>query len=136
MEVSGSFTFSISDQNLDFKDIESNIGLQPTKIVEKGQPITRLTSREAPYDIWLYEKNIYDGEDIMVHLADLLSDLLPYSKYILEISKHYKQVTIDCYLRSNFAQIGFQISHNTISMLEKLDLSLNFHILSFGEVRE
>lgn len=136
MKISGSFTLSISDPNLDFKDIERNIGIQPTKLIKKGQLLTKLESRKAPYDIWLYEIKVLDEGDVLEYLAKLLKDLLPYSKYIQKISKCYDQVTINCYLRSDFAQMGFEITYEIINMLQKLSLGINFHILSFGRVED
>ncbi|MBP2658248.1 MAG: hypothetical protein H6Q69_1280 [Firmicutes bacterium] len=136
MDILGSFTISISDSNLDFSKLEQNIGIVPTKIIKKGQLIGKLKNREAPYDIWLYEIKITNEEDIFEDLASLLNDLLPYSEYIREISKSYNQVTINCYLRSDFAQMGFEITGALITILEKFGLGINFHILSFGGVED
>lgn len=136
MEILGSFTISISDSNLEFSSIEKNIGIQPTKVIKKGQLIGRLENKKAPYDIWVYEIKISNQEDIFVHLANLLNDLIPYSEYIQEISKIYDEVSINCYLRSNYAQIGFELTAEMIKTLQKLGLGINFHILSFGEVEE
>lgn len=75
MEISGSFTLSISDSNLDFSKLERNIGIVPTKIIKKGQLVGKLKNREAPYDIWSYEIKITNEEDIFANSADLLNDL-------------------------------------------------------------
>lgn len=136
MEISGSFTFSISVSNLNFVEIEENIGIEATKVIKKGQSIVRLENRLAPYDIWLYEIKIFSEREFFMPLVKLLSDLQPYSKYIDEIRKKYDQVTINCYLRSEYAQIGFEITPEIINMLQKLGLSINFHILSFGGVED
>lgn len=134
MEFKGKFTLSICDVSLDFVKIEQNIKIVPTKIIKKGQLIGRLKNREAPYDIWLYEIKITNEKDKFEGLRKLLNEMYPYVKYIREIKKIYSQVTINCYLRSHFGQIGFEITEEVIMLIEKFGLGINFHILSFGEV--
>ncbi|MBP0727354.1 DUF4279 domain-containing protein [Bacillus sp. RG28] len=136
MEISGSFTFRIIDTNLDFNKIKQKIGLIPTKVIKKGQKIGKLANIDAPYDIWSYEIKIDNEEDPFIHLIDLLNNLLPYSKYIKEINQLYKEVSINCYLSSDYAQIGFELTSEMVILLEKLCLNLNFHILSFGGVED
>lgn len=136
LEISGNFALSIIDPKLDFSSLEKNIGIVPTKIIKKGQLVGVLKNIEAPYDIWTYKIKITNEEDIFADLTNLLNDLLPYSGYIREIKKDYNQVTINCYLRSDLAQIGFEIKGAMITLLEKFGLGINFHILSFGGVED
>lgn len=136
LNISGSFTLSIIDQNLNFSELEQNIGIIPTKIIRKGQLIGKLKNIEAPYDIWSYEIKITNEKDIFADLIGLLNKFLPYSSYIKKIGTVYDQVKINCYLRSDFAQIGFGITGETISILKKFGLGINFHILSFGGVED
>jgi hypothetical protein len=134
MDISGSFVLSISDPTLDFKDIEDSFPIKPTKIIRKGQMIGKIKNIEAPYDIWSYEIAIANRENIFDELSLLLDDLLPYSRFIKEVSSKYESVTINCYLRSDYGQIGFRLSNEIIIKLEKVGLCLDFHILSFGAV--
>jgi hypothetical protein len=136
MDISGSFVFSISDIKLDFKDIEDRFPINSTKIVRKGQMIGKLKNIEAPYDIWSYEVTIVDCEDIFHDLSLMLDDLLSHNKFIKEAQKKYYSVIINCYIRTEYGQIGFQLSNEIITKLGKIGLSLNFHILSFGGVNE
>lgn len=135
MHVSGSFVFSVSDLNLDFDELENRIPIKPTKIIKKGQMVGKSESISAPYDIWSYEVRIQGAEnDIFAYLSLLIDNLLPYSKYINEARIQYEEVVINCYLRSDLAQIGFKMNNNIISKLEDLGLDVDFHILSFGQV--
>ncbi|QVK19277.1 DUF4279 domain-containing protein [Mycoplasmatota bacterium] len=136
MDISGSFVFSIKDKKLNFKDIEDNLHIEPTKIIKNGQMVGKLKNYEAPYDIWSFEINIIDYKNIFNDLLNLLELLNPYSEYIKEISFDNKNVTIDCYLRSNYGQIGFQMNNKIFKKLVDLGLSLNFHILSYGEATD
>lgn len=134
MDISGSFVFSIGDTKLDFNNIQDNLLIKPTKIIKKGQMIGKMENIEAPYDIWSYEIAITDSENIFNDLSLLLDNLLPCSTFIKEVISTYKNVVISCYLRSDYAQIGFQLNNEIITKLEQLGLCLDFHILSFGRV--
>lgn len=135
MHILGSFVFSISDLNLDFDELENRISIKPTKTIKKGQMVGKSENIRAPYDIWSYEVRIQGTEDdIFAYLSLLIDDLLPYSKYINEARRQYEEVVINCYLRSDLAQIGFNMNNNIISKLESLGLDVDFHILSFGRV--
>lgn len=136
MDISGSFVLSIIDTKLDFKDIEDKFPIKPTKIIRKGQTIGKMKNIEAPYDIWSYEISIVDCENIFNELSLLLDDLLPYSRFLKEASCKYENVTINCYFRSDFGQIGFRLNNEIIMKLEKIGLCLDFHILSFGAVND
>ncbi|MDQ7095869.1 DUF4279 domain-containing protein [Desulfosporosinus sp. PR] len=135
MDLSGSFAFSISDLKLDFCELESEILIEPTKIIRRGQMVGKFKNIEAPYDVWLYEISITDNNDIFSQLSLMLDNLLPYKKYIYEASKQYEKVIISCYLRSDFGQIGFQLNNDIIFKLASFGLSIDFHILSFGSVK-
>lgn len=136
MDISGSFVLSIKDKKLNFKDIEGNLPIKPTKIIRKGQMIGKTKNNEAPYDIWSYEVTIEDSENVFNELSTLLEDLLPYSEYIKEVSSNFESITINCYLRSNYGQIGFQMNNEIILKLGQIGVSLDFHILSFGAVKD
>ena len=57
---------------------------------------------------------------------------MPYSIYIKEISRRYNQVAINCFLRSDMGQIGFEITSEVMHKLNNIGTSMNFHILSYG----
>jgi len=136
MDISGNFVFSINDKKLDLKDIEENLLIKPTKIIRKGQMIGKSKNIEAPYDIWSYEIAIVNNKNIFNELSLLLDTLLPYSDYIKTAKNKYESILISCYLRSDYGQIGFQLSEDIILKLGKIGLCLDFHILSFGEVKD
>jgi hypothetical protein len=133
LTISGEFTFSIRDKKLNFYDITSSLNLEPTQIIKKGQYLNKFT--KAPFDIWLYKREIIEYNDYEFDsLQILLEELLPHSKVINEFKEVYDDVSINCYFRSDMGQIGFELPLNIISKLNRLDLNLNFHILSYGGV--
>ncbi len=136
MNISGSFALSISDLNLDFNDIEAYLPIKHAKIIRRGQMVGKLKNIEAPYDMWLYEVLLADEGDIFKGLLLLLDNILPYSDYLKKARNKYNSVGLNCYLRSDFGQVGFQLSDEAICKLAKLGLCLDFHILSFGAVKD
>ncbi|MGI1659914.1 MAG: DUF4279 domain-containing protein [Desulfitobacterium sp.] len=135
MDNSGKFIFSITDLNLNFNQLNTDIPISPIKIIQRGELIGKLKNIEAPYDIWSYEVSITDYNDIFSHLSLLLDKLLPYTNYIHEASKQYEKLAISCYIRSDFGQMGFHINNEIIIKLASLGLGIDFHILSFGGVK-
>lgn len=127
---------SISDLNLNFNEIKENIKIVPTKVIRRGQLVGYSKNKKAPYDICLYEEKITNEEKPFGHLDNLLNELLPYCEYIKKISKLYDQVDINCYIRSDFGQIGFTLTSEVINMIKIFGININFHILSFGEVED
>lgn len=130
MDINYNISFAISDYELDFEEINKNIDANPTQIIHKGQKI--VADKFAPYDIWSYE--IKGTKDVTVtdSIHALLDQIVPYSGYIKKISTQYRDVVINCYIRSDMGQIGFEIPCEIIEKLHKVGIGINFHILSFG----
>lgn len=133
MEITGSFAFAIIDEQIDFDEISENILLTPTKVIKKGQLIA--LNKTAPFDIWSYEIKIVSLE-IAEELESLITQLLPYSDFIKSFGNKYRQVVINCYLRSELGQIGIDIPSGIVDKLAQLGIGFSFHILSFGGVEE
>ncbi len=83
-----------------------------------------------------YAKQLKKYMDIFKGLLLLLDNILPYSDYLKKARNKYNSVGLNCYLRSDFGQVGFQLSDEAICKLAKLGLCLDFHILSFGAVKD
>lgn len=130
--MEGSFTFTVLDEGLDFDDISEKLGILPTSIVKKGQLIGR--KGIAPYDIWSLEVEI-SAEDKPENALDrLLQKLSSNFETVSELNELYSRVIINCYLRSDYGQLGFELSNEILKKTASLGIGLDFHILSFGGV--
>ena len=123
----------MEDDDLDFTRLSDEIDLKPTKVIYKGQQIVK--GKIATNNIWRYEIKVGKENDIS-GLLILLDKLLPYSENIKLYTTKYSEVSINCYIRSDMSQIGFVLTPEMINKLDKLNLELNFHILSFGFAEE
>lgn len=136
MDIQGSFVLSIIDENLDFQYIEENLPIKPTKTIKRGQMIGKLKNIKAPYDVWSFEIAIMDNELIFTQLITLIEKFLPYSEFLLSARNKFERLTINCYFRSDYGQIGFQMSDEVITKMAQIGLPLDFHVLSFGDVKD
>lgn len=131
MDFYGELYLRISGNNLDFKKIDTDLELKATKCVTKGTRI--LNTHFAEIDVWLYEEKIINLPSLNDKLFDILNKLL-IKKDIINDIKNDNEIAITVDIRSDDAQIGFEINNNNISMLSRLNLGLSFNILSFGLV--
>jgi len=129
-----SFSLRISDENLNFEMLENKLGISHTKVIKKGQLV--LVDKKSSQDVWIYKKKAKSVGNLSESLISFLNEILPHSEYLKEIKETYDEVNLSCFLRSDFGQMGFELTADTIKLLEKLNLSIDFHILSFGLVEE
>lgn len=136
MKMNGSCSFTIRNEALDFDYITKRLAFKPNSILKKGQAIRKEAVTQAPFDIWRYEVIISEEVEPEEALQLLLNDLTPNFKEINELTSLYKDVGIDCYLRSGYGQMGLQLTTEMMKKISILGLGLNIHILSFGGVEE
>ncbi|MBY0204432.1 DUF4279 domain-containing protein [Paenibacillus cucumis (ex Kampfer et al. 2016)] len=132
--MKGKFTFVIRDEVLDFADISERLRMKPALITRRGHPISKRTKLQAPYDIWSFDVLITKGTEPEEALNNLLNKLTPNCKQMNSFIKQYKEVKISGYLRSDYGQMGLEISHATMKKMVGLGLGLEIHILSYGGV--
>ncbi|WP_342439221.1 DUF4279 domain-containing protein [Paenibacillus sp. FSL L8-0436] len=132
--MKGSFSFIVRDENLDFDDISEKLSIAATSIIKKGQYIRKGGETQAPYDIWRLEVTISEQTEPEDALEYLLNKLSPNFEKINELIGVYKEVIINCYLRSDYGQMGFKLSNEMMKKIALLGVELDIHILSFGGV--
>lgn len=130
----GSCSFVIRDEILDFDEISGKLALLPTSITKKGQAIRQGIDIQAPYDIWRYEVVITEWTQPEEALDSLMNILSPKFKEVNELAGIYRGLGIDCYLRSEYGQMGLQLSNEIMKKISLLGVGLDIHILSFGGV--
>ncbi|MVP00831.1 DUF4279 domain-containing protein [Paenibacillus lutrae] len=130
MNPLGNCSLSISASNLNF-ELLNRLKVVPTTVVRRGQLIT--TKSAAPYDIWILEVDVTEQISIDLALEKLIHPLRK-AKQELNFIKNQYEVTLNCYLRSDYGQLGIQISPAVIQLIGELELGLNFHILSYSGV--
>lgn len=135
MSTKGSFSLSITSENLNFQEIKEVLNIESSSTTKKGTIISKTTKQEAPFDIWRYEVKFNNDIELYNALGKLLVDLDAVNKQILMYTQRY-EVKLSCYLRSEYGQMGLEISPKFIDSIAKLGVGLDIHILSFGGVEE
>lgn len=137
LNVTGSFSFGVRGTGLDFNAISAELGISPTKTVKKGDMVSKALNKCAPCDSWIYEVMMQEDDEYDFDgLVHLLQELLPNADFVKELQMADNEVDVSCFVRSDHAQIGFELSTEGIDLLKRLGLCLRFHILSFGGVEE
>jgi hypothetical protein len=134
LNIRGNCTLGFIDSKLTINEINTMLNLLPTTVIEKGQIISEVLKKKSDANRWLYKEPILDGEQVSQTLARLLSRLD--SGQIHNVIKVCKDSFIGIYLNSDYGQIGFELPSETISLLSKLEIRLDVHILSFGMVED
>ena len=65
-------------------------------------------------------------------MDSLINKMVKKKGYIKELIRIYEEVSINVYIRSDYAEIGYSLPVNIIKKIAELECPLNYSILSFG----
>lgn len=131
MSITGQISLKILGENLDFKKINTNLGIFPTRTFLKGKTygVVRIP---AENDSWYYILEFKDSS-IEEVLKKLLFQLMPAKEYIRSLTlKDY--VSIRCGIQTPLAQIFLYISPEVLSLISELNIGFEISIFSWGGV--
>lgn len=124
----GEIIFDIADiRNIEI-DFESEI--MPTKIVNRGDVVA--LGRKAPKNRWIYKIEYSDETEYLEGLCQMARKLSKKAEYVKKLTRIYEEVSINIYVRSEYAEIGYSIPSDILKELSLLDCPIIFKILSFG----
>lgn len=128
MDFVGEVVFLIADS----KSIDTNInlGFLPSKIIKKGDLVA--LGKKASKNRLLYVLKFSGKNDFLQKLENLLSLLSKKKDYVKQLMSEYEEISIDIYIRSDFAEISFNLPLNIIQKIALIECPVNFEILSFG----
>ena len=128
----GEIVFDIADEKS--LDIDFGDGLKATKLVHRGDVIA--LGRKAPKNRWMYKVSFNDVDEYAKKMNDVANKLCSKADYINELIETYDEVGITVYMRSDYAEMGYSISPETMKKLAMLNCPLDFSIISFGMAEE
>jgi hypothetical protein len=122
-----SATLRIFGQNLDFEDISSHLGVQPTYSHRKGE---RKGKNSPPFehDMWQYEPPLDEKIELAQHINALWAAIKPSKEYLLSLKK---VATVDVFLgyRSNVDTAGVEVPHTSLEMFTELEIPFGLSII-------
>jgi len=134
--MSGTCSLIIQGKDiLDFDEIDEKIGVLSTAKYKKGDVFSKSSPNKIPNDLWIYDCNIDKYIDVNEALCDLLNKIKVSKEYIRQLSG-LSDVCIRCYVQSDLAQIGFDLSPYIINELANVNVRFEISILSWGEVEK
>lgn len=119
MKFHGSITFAIADE----KNIDADFGADiiPTKTVKKGDVIFR--GKKAPKNRWKYILEFENEEEYYSNLERMINQLCERSEYVNQLTKIYEEVSINIFIGSDFAQIGFALPNHILKKIAYLTVN-------------
>lgn len=134
MKFHGSITFAITDEkNI---DVDFGVDIIPTKTVKKGDIVFRKRGWKAPKNRWMYELHFDNEEEYYPNLERIVNQLCERSEYVNQLTETYEEVSINIFIDSDFAQIGFYLPNHILKKLALLDCEVSIEIISFGMVED
>lgn len=128
--MQGYMALIIEEENLNFHLLNNSIGLEPSRIVKKGQKI--IGDRVSLKDRWIYKIEFL--EDDFSQKVNEFIDTLIERKDIINSVKNTAIVEINFYINSEKGQFGYTLCTEQLSKISSFGININFHILSFGSV--
>ncbi len=129
MEFCGEIVFAVSDS----KKLEIDFGeeLLPTRIIIKGEKVA--LERYAPANRWTHVVKFESPDEYIKNMDSLINKMMKKKGYIKELISIYEEVSINVYIRSDYAEIGYSLPVNIIKKIAELECPINYSILSFGQ---
>ena len=131
VDISGEFVLTIIDSsNMIFEQnfIEK---FEPAILVKKGQSIA---NRIAEKNVWSYALEFNSYMDFAERFRLFVNKLSENIHHINELKRSFETIKITIFVRSDYAQLGYQVPSEILCDLAKLKLDLEFQVLSFGLV--
>jgi hypothetical protein len=140
LEVSGAYCeakvrvyLSVSSKNIDASNITKRIGIQPTKVIDKGEPKPKGAGKYQKHR-WLFEPHKDIPDELGRKLAALLDLLIPKASHISALSKEC-DVWIQIYsseYRGYGQLLGLHLDRNILRKLASLGVEIDFDRYAFG----
>lgn len=128
----GDVSLIIRGDKLEFNQIQKSL-LEPTKTYKKGEYISKVIE-PVTEDIWIYSVE-YDNQEIDIAVRKLLELFINKFSFINNLAKtNGIGVTIRCSIQSDYAQMYYELSNESLKILSDLNIKLCFSILSWGGV--
>ncbi|MBI3812788.1 MAG: DUF4279 domain-containing protein [Nitrospirae bacterium] len=122
-----SATLRIYGNIQDASMIGMRLGLEPTRVRRKGEPVEG-SSERIEIDFWEMTAPVTKDRPLEDHLAWLKARLLPRGSVLRDI-KTALSVDLFCEYRSNHGQGGFSLSPEALSWILELEIGLEVAVV-------
>ncbi len=132
MISSGKCSLIIRGENLNIIEIEENLQLKPSRLVRKDEVVSRVIGK-SQHDVWIFEKEFDENGTPAKTLKNILASISSSKDYLQNLT-NFAELSIKCYVQSNYAQVNFKINPNILKELASMNIEFEVSILSWGGV--
>lgn len=128
----GKISLIIANEKLDFDNIAMQLNITPTKMLRKGDCISKILGPNTE-DVWIYEEEAKTVEELNHTICKFLSnDFINQKELGNIIAKN--RVILKCYIQSLYAQISLDLYPYTLNLLADSNIPFRLNIMSWGNV--
>lgn len=131
---SGYCSLIIKGDDLDFDLIEETLKIEVSEKRRRGEVVNR-TIGAVQNDFIRFNEKMSGKYNPDKTLISLLNKLMDHEVFLKNLSQK-AAVFINCYVQSDYAQINYVISVETLNKIAQLGIGLEISIFSWGGVKD
>ncbi len=128
------FSLILEGNNLPVEKISAAMGLEPTRVIRKGDVLNRLPLMRAEHDEWTSTIDLTNAQDTDAALNELLAQIILRKTEMKTLAEQGIGVSMRLYVQSDYAQMSYRLMPETLSRLVATGLPLEVSSISWGEV--
>lgn len=128
------FSLILEGENLPVEEINRSLGLEPSRVIRKGDVLNRLPLMVAECDEWTRTIDLTNAQDTDTALNDLLAQIIVHTGDLTSLATGGVSVKLRLYVQSDYAQMSYRLMPETLSRLVATGLPLEVSSMSWGEI--
>lgn len=128
------FSLILEGNHLPVEKISAAMGLEPTRVIRKGDVLNRLPLMLAEHDEWTCTIDLTNAQDTDAALNELLAQIILHKTEMKTLAEQGIGVSMRLYVQSDYAQMSYRLMPETLSRLVATGLPLEVSSISWGEV--
>lgn len=128
------FSLILEGNHLPVEKISAAMGLEPTRVIRKGDVLNRLPLMLAEHDEWTSTIDLTNAQDTDAALNELLAQIILHKEEMKTLAEQGIGVSMRLYVQSDYAQMSYRLMPETLSRLVATGLPLEVSSISWGEV--
>ena len=128
------FSLIICGENLPFDEFTAKTGVKPTKVIRKGDLLSRLPEVVSQEDAWYHSVSLSQPGERDPIMLGMLETIASAKDYLLSLQEQGKKVILRLTVNSDKAVMGYRLMPATLTALEKIGLPLDVTSVSWGDM--
>lgn len=134
MSNSGYCSLIITGDKLNLDLIEDTLNITASEKQKKGEIFNKIIGK-VQYDFIRFNEKTNGKYNPNETLMTLLNKLIANEEFLKDLSKN-ACIYIKCYVQSDYAQVNYMLSANTLNKIAQLGIGLEISIVSWGGIKD